>query len=155
MSSLRQLWLVPAVVLILQGCAIAPAVPPRIERMTAAELEARLPQPVAVLPLEQIVGLVRQGVAAEEIIGRIRASASRYRLSATRIVELARQGVPLTVLDEMVSGERTHIFDDMAADAARREQACLQRIEQEANLYRLQAMQSMWTCWPYPMNRFP
>ena len=42
MSSLRHPWLVPALVLILQGCAGAPTEPPKIERMTAAELEARL-----------------------------------------------------------------------------------------------------------------
>ncbi|OHC62780.1 MAG: hypothetical protein A2045_08995 [Rhodocyclales bacterium GWA2_65_20] len=155
MTSLRFLLLSAALAVLLQGCAGTPVVPPKIERMTAAQLEARLPQPVAVLSLEQVVVLARQGIGAGEIIARIRASGSRYRLSASRIVEMAAQGVPPEVLDHMVSAERTRIFDDMAAEAQRREQVCLQRIEQEANLYRLQTMQPMSPCWPYPMNRFP
>ena len=149
MSSFRPLWLVPALVLILQGCASVPAEPPKIERMTAAELEARLPQPVAALPPEQIVVLVRQGIGAEEIIGRITQSGSRYRLSATRIVELAQQGVQLPVLDHMVSAERTQIFDDMAAEAHRQELACQERLAQEINLRRSQAMMPMWSPWPH------
>ena len=124
--------------------------------MTAAELEARLPQPAAVLPLDEIVALVRQGIGAGEVIARIRASGSRYRLSASRIVELAAQGVPAEVLDHMVSAERTHIFDDMAADAARRELACLQRIEQEVQLCRNQFMSPMLFPGPQPfMNCLP
>ncbi|TRZ94852.1 MAG: hypothetical protein D4R84_07975 [Rhodocyclaceae bacterium] len=151
MTSIRFLLLSVALAVLLQGCADRPVVPPKIERMTAVELEARLPQPVAALALEQVVALAQQGIGAAEIIARIRSSGSRYRLSASRIVELAAQGVPLEVLDYMVSAERTQIFDDMAADTARREQACLQRIEQEANLYRLQAMQPMSPCWPPTM----
>ena len=151
MTSIRSLLLSAALAALLQGCAETPVVPPKIERMTAAELEARLPQPVAALPLDEIVALARQGIGAGEIIARIRASGSRYRLSASRIVELAGQGVPLEVLDHMVSAEWTQNFEDMAADASRREQACLQRIERETNLYRLQAMQPMWPCWPPPM----
>ena len=80
--------------LLLAGCAGTPVEPPKIERISAEQLEARLPQPMAALPLEQVVALARQGVAAEEIIARIAASASRYRLSAGQILELARQGVP-------------------------------------------------------------
>ena len=152
MKSLNPRTFVLTLILLLTGCADGPDRPVRIERMTAAELEARLPQPIAALPLEQVVALARQGIGAGEIIAAIRASGSRYRLSASRIVELAAQGVPLEVLDHMVSAERTQIFDDMAADAARRELACLQRIEQEASLYRLQAMQPMWPCSPPPMN---
>ena len=155
---MRHPWLVLALVLILilQGCAGAPAGPPKIERMTAAELEAHLPQPAAALPPEQIVALVRQGMGADEIIGRIAQSGSRYRLSATRIVELAQQGVPLAVIDHMVSAERTRIFDDMAAEARRRELTCQERLAQEVNLRRSQAMMPMWSPWPQPfVHCFP
>ena len=132
-----------AFALILQGCAGAPAAPPKIERISAEQLEARLPQPAAALPLEQIVALARQGIAAEEIISRISASGSRYRLSATRLVELAWQGVPLAVLDHLAAAERRHIFDDMAADANAREKACQDRIAQEVQACRRQNMPPM------------
>jgi hypothetical protein len=142
--------------LLLQGCADMPGEPPKIERMTAAELEARLPQPIAALSPEQIVTLVREGITANEIIGRITESGSRYRLSASAFVDLARQGVPLEVLDYMVSAERTHTFDDMAAEVQRLEQACRESIAQEVSLCRLQTMQPMWPNWPHPfMNCYP
>lgn len=142
--------------LLLQGCAGTPVEAPKIERLSAAELEARLPQPLAVLPLEQVVALARQGSAAEDIIARIQATASRYRLTATQIVDLARQGVPLKVLDHMVTAERTAVFDDMAGDVLRREQACQERIGQEVWLCRSQSMQPMWAPWPQPLiNCFP
>jgi hypothetical protein len=141
--------------LILQGCAGAPAAPPKIERISAEQLEARLPQPAAALSLEQIATLARQGIAAEEIIGRIGASGSRYRLSATRLVELAQQGVPLAVLDHLVAAERRHIFDDMAAEIERREKLCRDRSELELRHCRAQ-MPMTWFPGQHPfMNCLP
>lgn len=145
--------------LILQACAYVPATPPKIERISAEQLEARLPQPVAALPLEQVVVLARQGVAADELIGRITASASRYRLTATQVVELARQGVPLAVLDHMVAGERQRIFDDMAADANNRDRDCHERIDQELRMCRHQMIGPLFMYGPYgpypAINCFP
>ena len=137
-------YLVLALAMVLQACASAPAGPPRIDRISAPELEAKLPQPAAALSLEQIVVLARQGTSAEEIIVRITASGSRYRLSASRIAELAEQGVPLKVLDHMVAAERTHIFDDMAAEAAQREKTCQERVAREVQVCRNQMMTPMW-----------
>lgn len=156
MNSFRHLCLIPLLALILQGCAGTPVEPPKIERISAEQLEASLPQPIAALPLEQVVVLARQGIAAGEIIARITASASRYRLSAGQIVELAQQGVPLAVLDHMVAAERRQIFDDMAADANNRDQACRERINQEINWCRNQMTGPMFMPGPYPMfNCFP
>jgi hypothetical protein len=137
-------YLVLTLAMALQGCAGAPPVPPKIERISAPELEARLPQPAAALPLEQIVVLARQGTSAEEIIRRITESRSRYRLTASRITELAGQGVPLKVLDHMLSAERTHIFDDMAAEAAQREKVCQDRVAREVQMCRSQMTAPMW-----------
>ncbi|MDP1735442.1 MAG: hypothetical protein Q8L44_13875 [Sulfuritalea sp.] len=145
MSSLRHLRLAAALALILQGCAGVPPEPPKIERLSAEQLAASLPQPGAAMPLQQIVALARLGLPAEELIGRIKQSGSRYRLSASQIVELAGQGVPLAVLDHMVASERTQIFDDMAAEVERREKLCLDRIEQELRYCRAQI----------PMQWFP
>ena len=156
MISRSHLRLVSILALILQGCAGTPAAPPRIERISAEQLEARLPQPGAGLPLEQVVQLARQGVAADELIARIKSSASRYRLSAGQIVDLANQGVPLAVLDHMVAAERQRIFDDMAADANKRDLACHERIDRELRICRNQMSGPMYMYGPYPMiNCFP
>lgn len=156
MTSRRRLVLAALLATLLQGCADAPVAPPRIERIGAEQLEARLPQPAAALPLEQVVALARQGVAAADIVARITASASRYRLSAGQIVELSNQGVPLAVLEHMVADERRHIFDELAADASNREMACRERSDQEVRMCRQQMMGPMLMPGPYPMiNCFP
>lgn len=147
-------WLVLA--LILQGCADLPVERPRIERISAEQLEARLPPPPAAVSLEQIVTLARQGSTAEDIIGRINGSGSRYRLSATQLLDLARQGVPLAVLDHLVASERRQIFEDMAADANAREIACQARLEREAEFCRRQMEPPLWYPRQQPfMNCFP
>lgn len=153
-STHRKHWLVLA--LILQGCADVPVEPPRIERISAEQLEARLPPPPATVPLEQIVTLARQGSTAADIIARIKDSGSRYRLSATQLVDLARQGVPLAVLDHLVASERRQIFEDMAADANIREMACQERLAREAEFCRRQTESLPWYPRQQPfMNCFP
>jgi hypothetical protein len=142
--------------LLLAACAGTPVEPPKIERISAEQLEARLPPPVAALPLEQVVALAKQGVAAEDIIARITASASRYRLSAGQILELARQGVPAAVLDHMLAAERHQIFDELASETNKRDQACRERIDQEVRACRNQTMGPLLMPGPYPMfNCFP
>jgi hypothetical protein len=155
MSSFCHLRFVSLFALILQGCADAPPGPPKIERLSAEKLEASLPQPAAAMPLEQIVALARLGLSTEELIGRIKESGSRYRLSAIQIVELAGQGVPLAVLDHMVVSERTRIFDDMAGEVERREKLCRDRSEQELRQCRAQ-IPMMWFPGQHPfMNCLP
>ena len=143
-------------VMLLAACAGVPVEPPRIERLSAEQLEARVPTPAAALPLEQVVALSKQGVAAAEIVERIKSSASRYRLSATQLVELAREGVALAVLDHLVAAERQRIFEELAADANQRDQACRERIAQEVQACRSQYMGPLLVPGPYPMfNCFP
>ena len=138
------------------GCAGTPVEPPKIERLSAEQLEARLPQPMAALPLEQVVALARQGLDAGDIIARITASASRYRLSAGQILELGRQGVPAAVLDHMLAAERHQIFDDMAGEANKRDQACRERIDQEVRACRNQFIGPLLMPGSIPMhNCFP
>jgi hypothetical protein len=138
--------------LALAGCATAPQ-EVRIERISAEELEARLPQPASPISLAEIVAMSRAGVPATNIVLALDAAHARFRLSATQIVDLRHQGVPLTVLDHMVAGERRATFDDMAAEIMRREQAFSERLARELNLCRLQATPLIWPhpfgdCWP-------
>lgn len=140
-------------VLLLAACTTAPPQAPKVERISGEALEAQLPQPVSSISLADIVAMSRAGIAPEEIVKRIGAAHARYRLSATQLVELSGQGVALAVLDHLVETERRAIFDDLAADIARREQTCNERIAQEVRQCRLQAMPMLWphpfaTCWP-------
>jgi len=138
-------------VLLLAGCAVVPPAPPRVERLSAEQVEALLPQPASAISLADIVAMSRAGTAPAEIIGRIDAAHARFRLSATQVLELQRDGVALAVLDHMVAAERRAIFEDVAADLAKRELACQARIELELRQCRLQSTPM---CWP-PAPGFP
>jgi len=146
--------LAAALVLLLAGCAGVQPAPPRVERLSAEEVEARLPQPASAVSLADIVIMGRAGTAPEEIIRRIDAAHARYRLSATKLLELQREGVALAVLDHMVEAERRAIFESVAADLAKRELDCRERIAQELRQCRLQTMPLLWphpmiNCWPH------
>lgn len=145
-----------AALLLLAGCAGAPpAEPPKIERLTGAALAAKLPAPVASVSVDDIVALTRNGESAKSIIGKIAASHSRYRLDANQIAALIRQGVALAVIDHIIEGERRRIFDDLAAELAKREQACAERVEQEVRQCRLQALAQPWPAFPFATCRPP
>jgi hypothetical protein len=145
--------LVAALSLLLGACAGNQPHPPRLERLGAAEVEALLPQPPNALSLDEIVAMSGNGTPPAEIIRRIDAVHAHFRLSATRLLELHRQGVALTVLDHMVEGERGALFDALAADIARRERECGERAAREVRQCQLQVAPLFWPqpfgdCWP-------
>lgn len=49
----------------------------------------------------EIIALAREGVPADTIIAKMRASDTVYRLSASQLANLRDQGVPGTVIDAM------------------------------------------------------
>lgn len=149
-----------AVAALFAGCASPPPTePPRIERLTGAELEAKLPAPLAAVSLDEVVAMTKRGESAERIIEKLDATHSNHRLDASRIADMIGKGVDLKVLDHIVETERRRLFDDVAADIAQRERACLGRVEEEARHCRLQSL-PIWsgppfaTCWP-PHTGFP
>lgn len=147
-------------ILLLAGCAASPpaAVPPKLERLTGAQLAARLPAPLAKVGLDEIVALSRDGASAQSITGKIDASHSRYRLDADQIATLLKNGVAPGVIGHMMEAERRRIFDDLAAELAQQDQACLERVEREVTQCRLQTLAQppcpYATCWP-PHMGFP
>lgn len=138
------------------GCASAPPPPaPKIERLTGAALEAKIPPPAASLAIDDIVAMAKRGASAQDIIAGIDASHSHYRLKAGQIATMIKAGVPADVVDHMMDTERRRIFDDMAADISRRDEACAMRVQQEVQQCRLQLLQPGFaTCWP-PHTGFP
>jgi hypothetical protein len=137
------------------SCATVPLPEaPKIDRLTGAALEAKVPPPAAKITLEDILAMTRKGESAAHIVARIDETHSRYRLDASQIVDLAREGVDLKVLDHITETERQGIFDDMAAEISTHDRACIDRIDEEVRLCRLQSMPPFWpaqpfaTCWP-------
>jgi hypothetical protein len=142
--------------LTLAGCASEPpAPPPRIERITGAALNARMPPPVATLGADEVVALAKRGESASAINAKIDASHSHYRLHAAQIAAMMKEGVPAGVIDHIMESERARVFDDMAATIARRDEACAARVEQEVRQCQLQLLQPGFaTCW-LPHMGFP
>lgn len=152
----HNLMILSAVAAALAGCASEPPAPtPKIERLTGAALDAKIPPPVATVSVDEIIAMAKRGESATSIIERIDANHSRYRLRAAQIAGMAKEGVPAAVIDHMMETERRRIFDDMAADIARRDEACAARVEQEVRQCQLQLLQPGFaTCWP-PHAGFP
>lgn len=146
-------------VLALVGCAgTPPAEPPKIERLTGSAAGPSAQS--APVGLDEIVAATKNGQTPAQIIDMLDAVHTHHHLTASRIAALIEQGVSLQVLDHLVETDRRRIFDDAAADSARREHACQDRLEQEARQCRLQSMLPCWPghpftgCWP-PHAGFP
>jgi hypothetical protein len=56
------------------------------------------PEPVTV---PQIVSMAKSGVPADDIIAKIKASGTVYRLKASQLADLENEGVPAKVIDYM------------------------------------------------------
>ena len=120
-------WLVAA--LLAAGCASVPEQAPKIERISAEELERLMPKPTPNLSLEDIVQFSKSAVTADEIIQKIKDSQSQYVLSASQALALARQGVDAKVLDYIQAAHEQAIRDSFAEEINKREK--LKQLEQE------------------------
>ena len=87
--------------MLLAGCASTGTQQSKIERITPEELAKILPTPVATVTLSEIIAESKAGKTTEEIITKIKASNSRYELTPTQTLDLAKQGVDTKVLDYM------------------------------------------------------
>jgi hypothetical protein len=140
----------------LAGCAETPSAPGRIERanmpLPATTVDARL-------SLDDIVRLGREGLPAERLIERLRSTSTRHALNASQILELRLQGVDVRVLDELIEADRRQRWEDTAAELARRDQACGERLRNEQLQCRMQSMMTPWSAPPFgclpPRPGFP
>ena len=118
-----------AVLALLAGCAAAPVQKPQVERISPEELERIMPKPVPNLTLDEIIRLSKQGMTAEQIIEKIKASNSRYDLTPSQSVELSKQGVDARVLDYMHAARELALREGFADEINKREKE--KRLEQD------------------------
>ena len=124
-------WLVVLLALLMTACAGSQVREPEIQRISAEELEKLLPPPVAAVSLEEIVALSKQGVSADEIIKKIQDSKSEYALTASQTLDLAKQGVPAAVLDNIQRAHEQRLRESFAEELNKREQA---RVKEQEKL---------------------
>lgn len=124
---------------LLSGCASTPAVPPKIARISAEELEQIMPKPVPNITLEELVALSKTGTSPDELIEKIKTSNSRYDLTPSQIIDLGRQGVDAKVLDYIHQMREIAVRDNFADEINKREK---QKIEEQERIKREARLQS-------------
>ena len=127
-------------VLLVVGCASTQTAqaPVKAERLSAEALERMMPRPEAKLSLDEIMAMGKSGAASEAILGRIRETHSRYRLSAKEIVALHGAGVPAAAIDAMLEAERQSVLESSAEELNRRDAQHaeeLRRLDQQCRLW--------------------
>lgn len=129
--------------LLLTGCATTTQQTRQqtdIKRITAEELAALTPAPIAAYSMDQIVADSKQGKSADDIIQAIKDSDSRYDLTTAQVLGLHQQGVDTKVLDYIQESNKAAQQNAIADEINRREKekANLEkRLYQERRLNRL------------------
>ena len=96
---MKTLIAVSLTLMLLAGCASTGTQQSKLERITPEELAKILPPPVATVALSDIVADSKAGKTTDEIIAKIKTSNSRYELTPSQTLDLAKQGVDTKVLD--------------------------------------------------------
>ena len=96
---MKTLIAVSLTLMLLAGCASTGSQQSKLERITPEELAKILPPPVATVALSDIVADSKAGKTTDEIIAKIKTSNSRYELTPSQTLDLAKQGVDTKVLD--------------------------------------------------------
>lgn len=141
--------LISTLALSLLGCATTSAPPPAsgaIARLSPEELARLMPKPDPKLPLAELVRMSKEGVAAKDIIDKIRASGSRYELPVSQAIELHGQGVSAEVLDYIQSAREQELRERMAEEINQRELRHAQELRREQELRRNSFYFDPW--WP-------
>lgn len=137
-----------AMMFLLTACATTnESSEPQIRRITPAELEKLIPAAVASYSLEQIVADSKQAKTPTEIIAKIKASDSRYDLTASKILELNQQGVDEQVLSYIQQNNELAKQNYLAEEINKveREKAeALRRLNAERLMQRQQFYDPFW-----------
>lgn len=97
--------------------------PPQVSRISPEELERIMPKPVPNVTLDEIVSLTKQGLSAEAIIEKIKASNSQYDLTPSEMLSLSQQGVASKVLDYIHTQREARLREQVAEEINKREAA--------------------------------
>lgn len=95
---------------------------PKIERISAEELDKLITPPAAKLTLDDLVQLSKEGNSAEQVIARIKATDSMYDLTPSQALELSQKGVDAQVLDYIHESREAALRNNLADEINRREQ---------------------------------
>jgi hypothetical protein len=107
---------------------------PRLERLSAAEIERIQPATPAKLTAADLVRLSRDGFSPNRIIERYQQSGSRLKLESAQVADLQQRGVDKRVLDYVQHEEKAEQVDALTREADR-DAAARDRAERARRLY--------------------
>ncbi|MDD5771773.1 MAG: glycine zipper domain-containing protein [Candidatus Omnitrophica bacterium] len=94
----------------IQGAAIGGAIGAGSGAVVGAQIKKPAQDASAQIPehltMQQVVDLTKQGVSSDEIIAKIKASDSKYALTADDVGYLQKQGVSQRVIETMQAAEQ-------------------------------------------------
>ena len=121
-----KLLLILLIALVMTACAIngqqADGQTPKIDRISDEELARIMPKAVAVVSLDDLVKLSKEGVPTDQIIEKIKASNSLYDLTPSQSVTLNKQGVDSKVLDYIHESREQALRNNFADEINKREE---------------------------------
>lgn len=126
------------VLLVLFGCATQNQQAQKIDRISEEELARIMPKPVAVLSLDDLVKLTKEGATADQVIEKIKVSGSTYDLTPSQSVMLSKQGVDNKVLDYIHESRELAVKNSIADEINKREKAKraeLERLKRQQRQY--------------------
>jgi hypothetical protein len=131
--------------LVISGCASYPqdGHSQKIDRISEEELMRIMPKALALLSLDDLVRLTKDGASANQIIEKIKASNSSYDLTPSQSVELNKQGVDSVVLDYIHASRELAMRNNVADEINQREKikrAELDKLKRQQWLERQQPM---------------
>lgn len=146
MISLRVL-LIAGISIVFIGCASTnqhEVVPRKIDRISEDELGPIMSKPIATLSLNDLVSMTKEGISADAIIEKIRASNSYYDLSPSEILDLNNKGVNDKVLDYIHSSRELALRNNVAEEINKREKAKRDELEKLKRQQLLERQQQMY-----------
>jgi hypothetical protein len=133
---------------VLSGCATTTkSQQAEIKRITPEELKQLIPTAVATYSLEEIIVDSKQAKTPDEIIEKIKASESRYDLSASEVLELSEQGVDVKVLDHIQQSNELAKQNYLAEEinkAKKEKEEAVRRLRHERLFYRHRLYDPFW-----------
>lgn len=125
----------------------------KIDRISEEELARIIPRPVALLSLNDLVRLTKEGATADQIIDKIRISNSSYDLTPSQAVDLNKQGIDNKVLDYIHTSRELAIRNNLADEINQREKikrAELSKLKRQQWLHRQQRLYDPACGFSYP-----
>jgi hypothetical protein len=112
----------------------------KIDRISETELLGGTPKPMATLSLDELVKLTKEGLSADQIIEKIKASSAIYDLTPSQSISLSQQGVDNKVLDYIHASHESALQNSFADEINQREkikQAEIKKLKQQLEQRRL------------------